>query len=380
MAPAPVDTTVRKLRWRLVLGEGSESTLGGVPAGEWEKRDRVLGFLYSREYGKGRNVRGGARAGSLADSQLTVPEWINDVHDLFPRKTIERLERDALERYQIQELVTNPELLQRATPSITLLKAVLHTRHLMNQEVLLKARDLVRKVVNDLLAKLAQPLQSPFYGVRDRRRQSFVKVARNFDARQTIRHNLKHYDPKTQRMYIQEPRFFTRVRTQTSRWDLAILVDQSGSMASSVIHSAVTASIFWGMRAVRTRLILFDTNVVDVTEDCRDPVETLMKVQLGGGTDIGNALGYAAGLVENPRRTIVILITDFCEGAPPARLLSTTHSLVTSGVKVLGLAALDDNADPAYDRNLAQQMVALGAEVGAMTPGELAAWVAEKVR
>lgn len=371
--------SLKKLRWRLILGEGSEDALGEL-SGEWQSRDWALSYLYSREYGKNRNVRQKDRQGGMEDSSLTVPDWINQVHDLFPQKTIERLERDALERYQIEELVTNPDLLQRTRPSVTLLKAVLRTKHLMNQEVLAKARELVRKVIDDLIKKLAAQLQSPFYGVRDRQRRSFLKVAKNFDAKRTICRNLKYYNPQTRKIYIEEPYFFSRVRHVTNRWDLVILVDQSGSMATSVIYSAITASIFWGMRAVKTRLVLFDTNFVDVTEECQDPVETLMKVQLGGGTNIGKALAYAADMIQNPRKSIVILITDFFEGAPVERLLTTTHSLVGSGVKVLGLAALDENAEPAYDRNLAQKMVDLGAEVGAMTPGELAIWVAEKVK
>ena len=369
----------RQRRWRLVLGEGSEDVFGGLSE-EWLKRDRALAYLYGREYGASRNVRSGERSGDLGGSSLTIPEWINDVHDLFPRETVERIEKDALERYQLQELVTSPELLRRAKPSMTLLKAVLHTKHLMNDEVLKEARRLVRSVVQQLLEKLSRPVEAPFYGVRNRQRRSRVKLARNFDAARTIRHNLKNYDPKTKRLVIQEPWFFSRTRSQADKWSLFILVDQSGSMLDSVIHSAITAAIFWGISALKTRLILFDTNVVDVTYDCHDPVETLLKVQLGGGTDIGRALSYAASLVENPSHTIVILISDFYEGGPVERMLAHVHSLVESGVNFLGLAALDSQAKPTFDREIARRMVNLGAHVGAMTPGELAAWVSQKVR
>ncbi len=372
-----VDPKARQRRWRLILGEGCEDTLGGL-SDEWQRTDSVLSYLYDREYGPGRNVRTGRR-GSLDDSQLTIPEWINDVHELFPARTIERIERDALERYQLEELVTSPELLRRATPSATLLKAVMRTKHLMNQEVLAEARRLVRKVVEDLMEKLARPVSAPFRGVRDRHKRSRFKVARNFDAAATIRRNLKSFDPISRRLVISEPWFFSRVRSQADRWSLFILVDQSGSMLDSVIHSAVTAAVFFGIRALKTRLVVFDTNVVDLTEECSDPVETLMRVQLGGGTDIGGALAYARSLVENPRRTIVVVISDFYEGGPEARLLAEVHALVESGTWVLGLAALDQEARPTYDRSLAGRMVNLGAEVGAMTPGELAAWVGEKV-
>jgi Mg-chelatase subunit ChlD len=376
-----MSTRDKLIRWRLVLGHDAEQGLGCGLEGVEAERDRALGFLYDREYGPRRNVRrGGPRQGGLEDSQLSVPDWINAVHTLFPRRTIERIEKDALERYQVQELVTNPDLLARAQPSQTLLKAVLHTKHLMNQEVLALARTLVRKVIEQLMEKLARPVRSVFLGAADRRRRSHMKVAKNFDARTTVRRNLASYDPESKRLFIRKPYFYSRVRRQTDRWQVIVVVDESGSMADSVIHAAVTAAIFVGIKALRTHLVLFDTNVVDVTEHCSDPVEAIMKVQLGGGTDIGNALRYAAGLIDNPRRTIVVLITDFYEGGPLDRLLGLTRQLIESGVTFLGLAALDERAEPNFDRGTAQQMAALGAHVGAMTPGELAEWVAQKVK
>lgn len=161
---------------------------------------------------------------------------------------------------------------------------------------------------------------------------------------------------------------------------MILLVDQSGSMVSSVIHSAVTAACLWGLPGMKTHLVAFDTNVVDLTQDVTDPVELLMKVQLGGGTDIAKAVQYGAQLIEAPRRAIVVLITDFYEGGSPSALLGTARALVAQGSKVLGLAALDDQAVPAYDRELAQKLVDVGCEVGAMTPGQLAESIAEKVK
>jgi VWA domain containing CoxE-like protein len=319
------------------------------------------------------------REGGMSDSRLTVLDWINAVHELFPRQTIERLERDALERYQLEELVTNLDLLKRAQPSQVLLKAVLRTKHLMNQEVLALARQLVRKVVDQLIERLARPVRSPFLGAIKRQR-SQIKIAKNFDPHTTIRRNLRNYNRETHKLSIETPYFFSRVRRQVDRWQLIILVDESGSMLDSVIYSAVTAAIFFNLHTVRMHLCIFDTNVVDLTEQCTDPVETLMKIQLGGGTDIGQALAYASTLVEYPRRTIVVLITDFYEGAPIERLYSNARALVESGVTLLGLAALDEQANPAYDRTTAQQLVNLGAQIGAMTPGELATWIALKVR
>jgi Mg-chelatase subunit ChlD len=369
------------VRWRLVLGEDAEQGLGCSLGGVEAQRDAALAYLYNREYGTNRNVRQSKdRRGGQEDSALSTPEWINAVHELFPKRTVERIEKDALERYQLEEMVTNPDLLRRAQPSQTLLKAVLHTKHLMNQEVLALARTLVRKVVEQLMEKLARAVRAPFLGSRDRRKRSMMKVAKNFDARTTIRRNLASFDPATKRLFIRTPYFSSRVRRQADRWQVVIVVDESGSMADSVIHSAVTAAIFFGIRTLRTHLILFGTNVVDVSADCADPVETILKVQLGGGTDIGGALAYAASLIDYPRRAIVVLVTDFCEGGPEERLYAVTKGLIESGVTLLGLAALDERADPAYDRDIAGRMATLGAHVGAMTPGELAEWVAAKVQ
>jgi Mg-chelatase subunit ChlD len=371
-----VDDTVRRARWRLVLGEdhGLCASLSDVE----RHRDAMLEFLYGRECA-GRNADlGQERSAGLEGSVLNVPDWVNAIHELFPKRTIERLERDAIERYQINEVVTNPEVLATVEPNPTLLEAVLRTKHLMNREVLELARALVRRVVAELMEKLAVQIRQPFGGPRIRRR-SYIKSAKNFDWRETIRRNLRNWDQRQKRLGLDTPYFLSRTRRRIDRWQFIILVDQSGSMVSSVIHSAITASIFRGLPALKTHLIAFDTSVIDLTADCEDPVETLLKVQLGGGTDIGQAMTYAASLVENPRHTIVLLITDFHEGAPPQALLQVTKSLIESGVHLLGLAALDDRAEPAYNREFASQLVELGMHVGAMTPGELANWVAEKI-
>lgn len=379
-APQPTnDDPIRAERWRLVLGEGTNGALPNLgPAAA--RRDRLLDFLYGREYGPSRNVRGRPRSAGLGNSTLDVPEWINGVYELFPKRTIERLEKDALDRYKIEEIATRPEVLSRAQPSIHLLKAVMRTKHLMNQEVLQLARRIVQKIVEELLEKLARDIQTPFVGALNRRRRSMLKIAKNFDALETIRRNLKNYNPDLQKLIVTRPFFYSRVRRHVDRWRIIIVVDQSGSMVDSVIHAAVTASIFHRLNQVQTHLIAFDTNIVDLTENVEDPVETLMKVQLGGGTDIANALTYAQSKVETPHKTIVVLITDFFEGGPISHLLGVTKALTESGVHLLGLAALDSESNPNYDRETASQMVKLGAHVGAMTPGELAQWIAEKIR
>jgi Mg-chelatase subunit ChlD len=204
-------------------------------------------------------------------------------------------------------------------------------------------------------------------------------MARNFDFKATLRANLRRWDPASRRVVLEKALFFSRVKRHSERWQVILLVDQSGSMLGNVIHSAVTAACLWSLPGIDTHLVAFDTNVVDLTQDVSDPVELLMKVQLGGGTDIAKAVGYGASLVHAPRRAIVVLVSDFYEGGNVGRLYQEVASLVGQGTIVLGLAALDPEANPAYDRDCARRLVALGAHVGAMTPGELAGFIAEKV-
>ncbi|RII15923.1 VWA domain containing CoxE-like protein [Streptomyces sp. YIM 130001] len=380
--PAPVPSTEPGLeRWRLVLGSPAERSTGGLrgPAAE---RDAALDWLYGRDEDlRRRGVRRGrseSRAGGTGPSVLTAVDWLDDVHRLFPKDTVERMERDAVEQYGIQEIVTDPDVLSRVEPSQTLLRAVLRTKHLMNPQVLAAARRIVETVVRQLTERLRPEVRRAFTGSRTRR-PSRAPLARDFDFRATIRANLAHYQPRERRVLIQRPHFHARAGRHLERWQLVLLVDQSGSMAGSVLHSAVTASCLWGLPGLKTHLITFDTEVVDLTSEVSDPVELLMRVQLGGGTDIARALAHGAELVENPRRTIVALITDFCEGGDPYRLVRTVRGLTEQGTVVLGLASLDEDAEPAYDRELAGRLAEAGAQVGAMTPSRLAEFVAEKV-
>lgn len=364
-------------RWRLVLGEPGDACTGGNGLSpNAATRDAALDWLYQRDNDLDRrDIR---RSASLDPSALTTLAWLDDIHRLFPKETIERLERDAVERYQIDDIVTDPNVLQRIEPNATLLKAVLRTKHLMNPEVLRLARRIVEEVVRQLIEKMATEVRQAFSGTRSRH-PSRRPRANDFDFRNTIRANLRHYRPEEQRLYVEHAHFHSRTRRQLDQWQVILVVDQSGSMTGSVIHSAVTAACLWGLPGVRTHLIAFDTSVVDLTADVDDPVELLMKVQLGGGTDVAQAMAYAAQLVDQPRRAIVALITDFYEGGDPYRLIRTVKGLCEQGTHVLGLAALDEEANPAFDRDLAQRLADVGAHIGSMTPGQLAEFLADTI-
>lgn len=377
-------------RWRLILGRFAEQQLGqcGSRESRTARMDRVLDYLYGREYrgrgvrgvdGRGRGSRGDShdidsRLGGDAASLLSVPEWIREVRELFPNDTAEIIQRHALDRYGMTELVTDAEVLQRLEPSYELLKAILAFKGMMQGEVLEVARRIVREIVEDLRRKLAKEVRQALWGRLNKQRRSRLKVLRNLDWRRTVRDNLKNYDLQRNQLVLGALHFFSRVDHHMP-WHIIMAVDCSGSMMDSVIHSAVMAGIFRGLPSLRVSLMAFDTAVVDLSDSVDDPTELLMSVQLGGGTDIGGALSYCETLVRTPTRTIVVLVTDFCEGGVPNRMLASIRRLCESGVKVLGLAALDAVAQPAYDRQMAEECVACGAEVAALTPQRLAEWL-----
>jgi Mg-chelatase subunit ChlD len=364
-------------RWRLVLGKYAQPKMPSCLDGQEQRMADALEQLYSREY-KGRGVRQDPKLGpgSLDPSQLNVPKWLQEIRELFPKETCARITRHALERYGMTELVQDPATLASLEPSTELLGAVLALKGRMGGAVLAEARRLIARVIEQVKKKLEQEIKNALAGRLNRFRHSNHKVARNFDARDTIRRNLKHWDPQQQKLIVEQPRFFNRVKRHIP-WEVILCIDQSGSMTNSVIHAAVMAGILAGLPAVRVRLVVFDTSVVDLSEHVSDPVEVLMSVQLGGGTNIGQAVRYCEQLVSQPRRTVLVLVTDFCEGSDPRVLIAACKRLREAGVRLLGLAALDAEANPWYDEQLAGRLAAEGMEIAALTPMQLAHWLAE---
>ena len=359
-----------------MLGRYAEQSLpkqaGGLQ-GDYGRMDRALDYLYGREYA-GRGLREERGPGSLDPSQLTLVTWLGEVRELFPQETVEVIEKHALDRYGLTELVTDPKTLERLEPNQQLLRMLLSLRGHLHGEVLHLARRIIRQVVEEIRQQLESEVRQALSGRLNRFRHSPMAIAQNFDAKGTIRQNLKHFDRERRQLVIEQLRFFER-NTRRLPWDIVLCVDQSGSMADSVIHSAVMAGILAALPAFRVRIVVFDTSVVDLSDYADDPVETLMRVQLGGGTNIAQAVRYCTQWIENPHRTVFVLVTDFCEGVPPSELMSAVQKLAEARVKLLGLASLDSQAHPVYDRQMAERLAACGMEIAALTPQKLAHWL-----
>ena len=356
-------------RWRLILGsEADHSLCSGQPLEAHDlRRDRALDALYGRELD--------SRDGGVGRPQPHAVHWLGEVRKLFPQSAAEILQRDALQRYGMTGLLQDPQVLREATPSIELVQALMAVRESLPQALLVEVLALIRRVVQQLEQRLAPKMQAAFAARRRRHGSGGRPRLADLDWARTLRHNLKHYQPESQQLVL-ERLFFHPREERRLPWHLWLVVDQSGSMAASVIHSAVMAGIFARLQTVQARLLLFSDGVVDVSDQLAAPERLLLGAQLGGGTNIGAGLAAAGAQLQVPRRSVVVLVSDLYEGYDSQRVLDEVSRLVGSGVRVLALAALDGRAQPDYDRNMAQRMTQRGAEVAAMTPEHLVDWLA----
>ncbi len=363
-------------RWRLVLGKYSQNRLGGLDA-TGLAQDEALGFLYDRLYG-GRGLRGDGGQERGAGLEASVPHavtWLDSINELFPDEVAQELTNEAVDRFGLTELLSDPRALAKVDADMNTLKLLLSMRSRVQPHALDAVRRIIADVVEDLTERLRKEVEQTLLG-RINPQQRTRRPTGALDAKRTIETNLGTWDPERQRLLIEDVTFFRRSKIRHP-WDIILCIDQSGSMAGSVIHSAVLAGILSGLPGVTVQVIVFDTSVVDLTDVASDPVETLMSVQLGGGTDIARAVQYCETRVHNPSRTILALITDFYEGGSVPALLASISRLAESGVTLMGLAALDDVAGPAFDQRIAQRATEVGMSVGAMTPKSFARWAAE---
>ena len=356
-------------RWRLLLGKYASNQIPFQGDNlRYMDMEEVLDYLYSREYGEEQEVR---QKGGREGTQMTIPSWLHEMKRLFPKETVEVMERHALEKYNMTELLTDPEVLRKPEPNRELLKTIMELKHMMKGEVLQLAREIVKKVAEEITRELEQDIRKALFGRLDRSSASPVRSIRNLDIKKTIRRNLQNYDAEKKQLMLKQVYFHSRMK-RFHQWRVVICVDESGSMLDSVIHSAIMAGIFAKLPMLDTRLIIFDTNVVDLSGYVDDPVETLMSVQLGGGTNIAGALSYCETLIENPHRTLVVLVSDLYEGGGYQNLFRVCKGIIEAGSRLIAWTALDMDANPNYDRRAAATLSEMGAFVGAMTPEKLA--------
>ncbi|PXZ00082.1 VWA domain-containing protein [Gilliamella apicola] len=373
-------------RWRLILGQYADEHLNANDnLGLYDKQiDQALDYLYQHEYRsrglltEDKNDSESRRGGNQSSAYNTI-NWLRQSRKLFPKSTFERMQNQAIERYQLEGILNDPNAVKELQPNFNSVRLLMSLRGKLSNSVQTEVKALIRKVVDEILQKIQMNFINAMIGKKNRFRRSLIKNNQNFDWRATIKANLKNFDQNKQQIIIEKAIFNSRANRQLP-WDIILCVDQSGSMDSSIFYSAVCASIITQLPAVRLHLFVFDTQVVDLTHLASDPVEILMTVQLGGGTNIGYALNYAEQKIINPSRTVMVVVSDFYEGVNLTNLYNTVTRLNANRVKMLGLAALDYSATPVYDLQVSQELANRGMEIAALTPEHFATWLAEVMK
>jgi len=370
-------------RWRLVLGKVAEAHgISCIGQADAERIEQLVGFLFEPG-GEKSGVRGGRsssqREAGLGPSQLTVPDWVDAVNELFPQQSKEVMQKELVRRRGIAEIMEKPELLEKIEPNLELVKTLLTHRELLNPKTRILARKIIDKVVEELKRKMQVQVEQAITGALRKDRHSPRKVFRNLDLKTTLRRNLQNFDSASGKLHVDQLFFYSAERKKKP-WHVIVVVDQSGSMLESAIFSAVMASIFAELPAVKTSLVLFDTQIVDLSDKVGQPVDVLLSIQLGGGTDITQALMYANSLVRQPQRTIVVLITDFYEGRAESDLVAQTRLMADGGLRMIGLGALGYDARPSYNKATAGKLRKVGMDILVCTPKKLAECMAEIIR
>lgn len=364
----------RMRRWVLALGDEAGKCCPDVPlSAEDMGMSEALSLLYDRG-GEGRGLRGGSGA-----SSPRVARWLGDIRKYFPSTVVRAMQKDAFDRLYLKDMLLQPEMLDSVQPDVNLVSTLMSLNGVIPPETRETARLVVRKVVDELLKQLEEPMRTAVSGALNRavrnRRPRFSEI----DWNRTIQANLRHWQEEYRTLVPEMLIGYGRKAHRPQR-EVILCIDQSGSMANSIVYSSIFGAVMASLPAVKTRLVVFDTSVVDLTDEMRDPVDVLFGVQLGGGTDINRAVGYCQSLITDPRNTIMVLISDLYEGGVERNLLQRANELVQSGVQFITLLALSNEGSPFYDRDLAGRLSALGVPCFACTPDIFPGMMAAAIR
>ncbi|MFG0287282.1 MAG: VWA domain-containing protein [Rhodopirellula sp. JB044] len=370
-------------RWRLILGRSAEEELGrscrgGCPnlSEDQIAMDEALAAIYDET----EDYSDGQRSAGLGASSPKIAKWLGDVRTYFTEDVVSVIQSDAIERKGLTQLLFEPEMLKNVQPNVQLVGTLMSLRGQIPERTKETARMVVRSVVDRIKLELEHKIRQAVTGALNRGEHSPIPHADSIDWKWTIGRNLKNYNPQLGKLIPERVYFFSRAQRRQS-WTVIVDMDQSGSMADSVVYGAVVGSIFASLPALKTHVVAFDTEVVDLSEQCGDdPVDMLFGVQLGGGTDINKSVAYCERFIESPAETLFILLTDLYEGGNQSQLVRRMDELVGSGVRVLCLLALSDSGVPSYDAGLAKKLADLGIPCFGCTPERMPELVSGALR
>lgn len=371
-----MDHELHKKRWRLILGKDSQNRFAQMGGGglsldaEMDLMDQALASIYNPAGQGGFGNRSGGAGNGPSNPQIT--KWLGDVRSLFDQDLVKIIQGDAMTRCGLKQLIFEPELLENLEPDVNLASTILMLKDQIPKRSKESVRTFIQKIVEEINKLLEQDIRRAITAAVNKRKHSPIPSASALDYKMTISRNLKHYSRELNTIVPEHFYFFDRTSTTAAnKWNIILDIDQSGSMGESVIYSSIISCILASMTSVSTRIVAFDTNIVDLTEKSDDPVDLLFGFQLGGGTNIDKSVAYCEQFITNPTKTLFFLITDLEEGGNRAALLRRLEELKTAGVTLVCLLALADGGRPYYDTQMAQKVAALNIPCFACSPQKL---------
>lgn len=370
-------------RWRLILGQESDSRMAKMnmqPLSEKQMlMDSALASIYNKSESGG--FGGGGKGAGHGPSNPQISKWLGDVRSLFDKEIVKIIQNDAMNRCGLKQLIFEPELLENIEPDVNLASTILTLKEMVPKRSKDSVRAFIKKIVEQINRQLEQEIRRAVTAAINKRAHSPIPSASALDYKMTIGRNLKHWSPELKRIVPERFYFFDRgAKTAANKWTVILDIDQSGSMGESVIYSSVVSCIFASMNSLKTRVVAFDTNVIDLTDKCSDPVDLLYGFQLGGGTDIDKSVQYCRQFIENPKKTLFFLISDLMEGGNRAAFVRRMTEIKASGVTLICLLALADHGKPYYDEEMAKKLSGVGVPCFACNPQRLPDLLGQVIR
>ena len=355
-------------RWRLILGAETQSQFETLGGGGLSEEDILMDSALSQIYGVGGKESG--KLGGHGPSSPILTKWLGDLRSLFSPMEIKVIQKDAIERKGLKQLLFEPEMLNGLEPDVSTASLLLMLKDQIPEKSKNNAREYIRRIVEDINRRLSDDIRRSVTAALNRREHSPIPSAAALDYKMTIRRNLKNYDEK-RKVLLPEKFYFYERSAKAGARTVILDIDQSGSMGESAIYSSIMGCILASISSVRTHIIAFDTEIHDLTELCSDPVDLLYGIQLGGGTDINKSVAYCQELVVEPEKTTMFIVTDLYEGGNRAQLIRRLDELKSSGVNVIILLAISDSGKPCFDTGLAEKAASLEIPCFASPPEKL---------
>lgn len=369
------DPQEQERRWRLALGVEDDENFS------FNERDARMASALNMLYQPPENATQKKGRGGMGRSAPRVARWMSDIREFFPSPVVQVIQKDAFERLGLRQMLMEPEFLSALEADVNLVADLVSLRSVMPDKAKDAAREIIRKVVEELMERLERKTSEALRGAVDKSKRTFRPRFADIDWPRTIAANLRHYQPEFQTVVPERLIGFKRQQRRVVDLDEIVLcVDQSGSMATSVVYASIFAAVMASLPVVQTKLVCFDTAIIDLTDELEDPVNVLFGVQLGGGTDINQAVAYCANKIERPSKSHFVLITDLFEGGHAEEMVSRVATMIRTGVNVIVLLALTDTGQPSYDPRLAATIASLGAPVFACTPDQFPDLMATALR